>query len=139
MKSRSILIFLALLGAATSCQIVFEEPYYRKDLDGTFRVEEYSEQENLVFHYNVHLRRSSVNHRRVLITNLYETGLVVRGELYNEEDKIRIPYQVIEGFAFEGVGNVYGEDEISISYSVRDLEGPVYFVDFLQLDGSRTW
>ena len=122
-----------------SCQIIVEEPYYHKNLDGNYQVEEYSEQEAAVFYYRVHIRRSSFTRNKILISNLYETNLIIKAELYSNEEKIRIPYQVIDGYAFEGVGNIYGEAEITLSYSVRDLQSLYYYIDYLQLKGSKSW
>ena len=127
---------ILLLGA---CEIIVEEPYYHKHLDGNYAVEEYSEIEAAVFYYDVHIRRSTFDRSKIIITNLYETSLRVKATLHNQEEKIRIPYQVVDGFAFEGVGTIFGEDEISISYSVHDLRGHSHFTDYLQLNGAKSW
>ncbi|HEY3430520.1 MAG TPA: hypothetical protein VGK39_07585 [Cyclobacteriaceae bacterium] len=114
------LIYLFLLIGLSSCEFYYLEPRVteRDRLLGVYDVEEYSETFSDYTHYSISIE-SSGGYNSFVIDNFYGVGVRVRASI--SYDKITIYRQIIDGYEIEGVGTVYG-DEISFSYSVRDLQ-----------------
>jgi hypothetical protein len=109
----------------SSCDIDIIQPVYdsRDDLIGYYDVEEYSETYNDYTYYDLRISKSSYSNREVYIHNFYAVDIRVYATL--DYDKLRIPYQVVNGYEVEGVGTVNG-DEITFSYRIKDLNHNSY-------------
>jgi hypothetical protein len=114
------LFYLFLLIGLSSCEIYYVEPVYRERqrIVGQHNVDEYSETYNDHTSYSISIEESGRYGNEVYINNFYGADISVHATISN--GKITIPRQVSDGYEIEGVGTVYG-DEISFSYSVRDL------------------
>jgi hypothetical protein len=119
MKRFILLIAPALLLSA--CDINIIEPRYdsRDRLTGYYDVEEYSETYNDMTYYSLRISKSTYSDREVYIHNFYSVNIRVYATL--DYDKLRIPYQVVDGYEVEGVGTVNG-NHITLSYRIKDLQ-----------------
>lgn len=89
---------------------------YRDRVVGYYEVEEYSQTFNDITYYDIDITRSS--HRdEVWIDNFYAADISVYAVV--TYDRIRIPFQNVNGYEVEGSGIVRG-DRIDFTYSVRD-------------------
>jgi hypothetical protein len=89
---------------------------YRDNVVGYYEVEEYSQTYNDKTYYDIDITRSSFRDE-VYIHNFYASDISVRATINYE--RIRIPYQVVDGFEIEGSGIVRG-NRIDFTYSVKD-------------------
>jgi hypothetical protein len=114
------LLYLFLLIGLSSCELYYLEPRYneRDRLVGRYDVEEYSETYNDYTNYSIWIDRSSQYADQFYIDNFYGVDIRVCASI--SYDRITIHRQTVNGYEVEGVGTVHG-DEISFSYSVRDL------------------
>jgi hypothetical protein len=117
MKALIIAMVSALM--LTSCFVdeSIETRYdYRDKVVGYYEVEEYSQTFNDVTYYDIDISRSS--HRdEVWIDNFYAADLSVYAIV--TYDRIRIPFQTVDGYEIEGSGIVRGS-RIDFTYSVKD-------------------
>lgn len=89
---------------------------YRDDVVGYYEVEEYSQTFNDMTYYDIDIVRSS--HRdEIWIENFYAADISVYAIV--TYDRIRIPFQTVDGYEVEGSGIVKG-NRIDFTYSVRD-------------------
>lgn len=116
---RSLLFLLVLISLA-SCEtyiIESERPVRSRDrIIGSHYAEEYSETYNEYYEYSVWISAGNRSNE-IYIENLYLDGLAVYARV--SYDAITIPFQVIDGYEIEGVGNIFG-DQIDLNYYVRD-------------------
>jgi hypothetical protein len=89
---------------------------YRDNVVGYYEVEEYSQTFNDKTYYDIDITRSGYRDE-VIIHNFYASDISIRATVNYE--RIRIPYQVVDGFEIEGSGIVRG-DRIDFTYSVKD-------------------
>lgn len=117
---KKLIYLLFLLVGLSSCEWYYLDPAYdhRHPLVGRYEVEEYSETYNDVTRYTIWIDQSSRYSQEFYIDNFYGADIRVCANI--SYDKITIHRQTVNGYEIEGVGTVYG-DEISLSYSVRDL------------------
>lgn len=132
--------FLALGFTAvilSSCDIDIINPSYdsRDELVGYYDVEEYSETYNDYTYYDLRISKSTYSNREVYIHNFYSVDIRVYATV--DYDKLRIPYQVVDGYEVEGVGTVNG-DEITFSFRIKDLNHNSYS-DFCESVASRDY
>ncbi|MFZ6009880.1 MAG: hypothetical protein ACOYXT_05975, partial [Bacteroidota bacterium] len=115
---KRLLLITSMILVLASCEINYIEPRYdaRNNVVGSYDVEEYSETYNDYTYYTLYISKSSYS-REIYLENFYGTDIRVHAVL--DYDKITIPYQVVNGYAVEGVGTLRGGD-ITLSYSVRD-------------------
>ena len=115
------LIFAAsFLLVMASCDITIIEPRYdsRDQMVGYYDVEEYSETYNDYTHYTLRISKDYNSSYTIYLNNFYGADISVYARV--EYDKITIPYQVVDGYEIEGVGNLSGSD-LSLNYRVKDL------------------
>lgn len=119
---RSLLFLLALISLA-SCETYIvdntpqPQPVRPRDyVVGSYFAEDFSETYGEYFEYDVWISAGNRSNE-VYIENLYLDGLSVYARV--SYDAITIPYQVIDGYEIEGVGNIYS-DQITLNYYVRD-------------------
>jgi len=95
---------------------------------GYYSVDEYSETYYNYTAYSIRITRSNQGYDVINIDNFYASGLRVKA--YLNHDRIRIPYQVVDGFEIEGSGTVLGRT-IHLNYSVTDRYewGPTDYLD----------
>ena len=110
-------LFALLLLA--SCDVYYVEPRYdsRDQIVGYYNAEEYSETYDESLYYDMRISKSSGESDEIYLNNFY--GSDIRVYAYLNHGSITIPFQVIDGYEIEGVGNVSGSD-ISLSYRVKD-------------------
>ena len=117
MKALMIAMVSALM--LTSCFVddSIETRYdYRDKVVGYYEVEEYSQTFDDMTYYDINISRSS--HRdEVWIDNFYAADISVYAIV--TYDRIRIPFQVVDGYEVEGSGVVRGS-RIDFTYSVKD-------------------
>lgn len=115
-------IFAALaLVTLASCDVnVVEEPRYdpRDKVVGSYSMEEYSETYGDYTYYKVYINKNGYSGNDIYLDNFY--GADLRVHAYVNNNRITIPYQVINDYEIEGVGTV-DRSGISLQYSVRDL------------------
>ena len=129
MKKLLPVILLAVVVSA--CDVYVVEPRYdrRDSLTGYYDVEEYSETYDEFINYSIRISKIG-SYDEIRIHNFYAADISVRA--YVDYDKITIPYQVVDGYAIEGVGTMHFDD-VHFSYSVKDLyQGAP--TDFCQAD-----
>lgn len=114
---RMLPIFTLLLVA--SCDVYYVEPRYdsRDQIVGYYNAEEYSKTYSDNTHYSMNVSKSSYGNSEINFSNFY--GSNIRVYAYLDYGSITIPFQVVDGYEIEGVGNVSGRD-ISLSYRVKD-------------------
>jgi hypothetical protein len=96
---------------------------------GWYEVEEYSEASSTTFLYDITITKSRYDDNVVWIDNFYDANIRVFAEVNGYS--LYIPAQRVDYFEIEGRGTMYGGDELSITYTVREnVIGPDY-VDFL--------
>lgn len=102
----------------TGCTVDYVEPRYdeRDRIVGYYDVEEFSETYNDITYYSMRISKSGYS-REIYLHNFYAADIRIYAVL--EFDKIRIPFQVVDGYEVEGVGTIYGS-EIQLSYRVKD-------------------
>jgi hypothetical protein len=114
------LLFLVVLISLASCDTYIidnQVPVRSRDrIIGSHYAEEYSETYHEYYEYNVWISSGSRSNE-VYIENLYIDGLSVYATV--SYDAISIPFQVIDGYEFEGAGTIYN-DQIGLNYYVRD-------------------
>ncbi|QCK15501.1 hypothetical protein [Mangrovivirga cuniculi] len=106
MRRLLFLIPVFLLVLISSCTTYIEEPYY--DLEGTYRVEEYSYYYDEFFGYSIYVEQPYLSgpDNIIYIENFYNSGIIV--EAYLNGSRISIPYQEIGQFDIEGSGYLDG-------------------------------
>lgn len=114
-------LLVAMVSAMTLTSCFYDESInssydYRDNVVGYYEVEEYSQTYNDRTYYDIDITRSSYRNE-VYINNFYASNISVRATVNYE--RVRIPYQVIDGFEIEGSGIVRG-DRIDFTYSVKD-------------------
>lgn len=117
MKALMIAMVSALM--LTSCFVdeSVERRYdYRDKVVGYYEVEEYSQTFKDITYYDIDISRSS--HRdEVWINNFYAADISIYAIV--TYDRIRIPFQTVDGYEIEGSGTVYA-NRIDFTYSVKD-------------------
>jgi hypothetical protein len=110
----------ALITLASCDVTVVDEPRYdpRDQVVGSYSMEEYSETYDDYTYYKVYINKDGNADNRIYLENFYGADLRVRAYLNN--NRITIPYQVINDYEIEGVGTV-DRSGVSLQYSVRDL------------------
>jgi hypothetical protein len=89
---------------------------YRDKVVGYYEVEEYSQTFDDMTYYDIDISRSS--HRdEVWIDNFYAADISVYAIV--TYDRIRIPFQIVDGYEIEGSGILRGS-KIDFTYSVKD-------------------
>ena len=114
-----LVIFLIPMGIGlTACTDDYIEPRYdeRDRVVGYYDVEEYSETYHDVSYYSIRILKSGY-YNEIYLDNFYASDIRVYAVL--EYGRIRIPFQVVDGFEVEGSGTVYG-NEIRFNYRVKD-------------------
>jgi hypothetical protein len=119
---KRFIVFVLPIMLLSGCDINIIEPVYdsRDNVTGHYDVEEYSETYNDMTYYSLRISKSSYSNREVYLHNFYAVDIRVYATL--DYDKIRIPYQVVDGYEVEGVGTLNG-DELTLSYRIKDLHG----------------
>ena len=115
------LIFAAsLLLVMASCDITIIEPRYdsRDQLVGYYHVEEYSETYDDYTNYTLRISKDYNSSYTIYLNNFYGADISVYARV--DYNKITIPYQVVDGYEIEGVGNL-SDSELSLNYRVKDL------------------
>lgn len=114
---RMLPIFALLLLA--SCDVYYVEPRYdgRDQIVGRYDAEEYSETYNESIYYSMNVSKSSHSSDEIYFNNFY--GSDIRVYAYLDYNSITIPFQIVDGYEIEGVGNISGSD-LSLSYKVKD-------------------
>jgi len=129
---KSHLFFGLIILIFSSCELSFETVVIYDERDefiGTYEVEEYSESTTSTFVYNITIRKSRHSDGVIWIDNFYDANMRVFAEVHG--NRIHIPIQRIGNREIEGRGSLFGGDELSMTYTVRELlPGPDY-VDFL--------
>lgn len=116
MKRILTVVLLAL--TMSSCLYVVEPRVDHRDrVVGYYSVDEYSETYYDYTAYSIRISRSNQGYDVINIDNFYASGLRVKA--YLSYDRIRIPYQVVDGFEIEGSGTVLGPT-IHLNYNVTD-------------------
>lgn len=131
---RPIPAFLAFSVLLAGCDIIIEDPFLfdeRDLLTGNYEVEEYSETEGATFVYDLSIYKSRHHYNIIILYNLYDSDLEVIAEVYEYGKKIRIPQQRIGDLEFEGAGTLYNDEELSITYTVRNMSNNPLFADFV--------
>lgn len=131
---RSILIFLAFSIILGGCDIIIEDLFLIDERDllvGNYEVEEYSETDGATFIYDLSIYKTRHHDNIIIIYNLYDSDLEIIAEVYEYGKKIRIPLQRIGDLEFEGAGTLYNDEELSITYTVRNIHNNPLFADFL--------
>ncbi len=118
MKLQGAGLFVLLTIISTSCITEHIEPRsdYRDRILGYYEVEEYSQTYDDMTYYDIDITRSS-DRDEVWIDNFYAADISVYAIV--TYDRIRIPYQVVDGYEVEGSGVVRGS-RIDFTYSVKD-------------------
>jgi hypothetical protein len=128
-------IMLAAMLVVLSCDVIIVEPQYdvRTQLVGSYWVEEYSKTYDVYTGYSIWLSKGG-GQSSIYLDNFYDADISVRGEVSN--NKVFIPWQVVDGYEIEGVGTLYGTT-LSLSYRVRDT----YYntlTDFCESEAKRS-
>jgi hypothetical protein len=89
---------------------------YRDNVVGYYDVEEYSQTFNDMTYYDITITRSS-HWDEIWIDNFYAADISVYAIV--SYDRIRIPFQTVDGYEIEGSGVVKG-NRIDFTYSVKD-------------------
>ena len=128
---------LSLIAVMASCDITIIEPRYdyRDQMVGYYDLEEYSETFNDYTYYSVRISKDGNSGRRVYFDNFYGANIRVYANV--DYTKITIPYQVVNGYEIEGVGNLQG-NHVSLTYRVKDLYQHSVS-DFCDSWGERDW
>jgi hypothetical protein len=117
---KRLIVFVLPLVFLSACDINIIEPRYdsRDNVIGYYDVEEYSETYNDMTYYSLRISKSTHSNREIYLHNFYAIDIRVYATL--DYDKIRIPYQVVDGYEVEGVGTLNGS-ELTLSYRIKDL------------------
>jgi hypothetical protein len=115
---KRLLWFIPGLLVLTGCEVTVIEPRYdnRDRMIGYYDVEEYSNTYNDYTFYSMRLNKSGYENE-IRLSNFYSVDISIYA--YVSGDRITIPYQVVDGYAVEGVGTFLG-NSIDLSYSVKD-------------------
>lgn len=89
---------------------------YRDNVVGYYEVEEYSQTFDDMTYYDIDITRSS-RWDEIWIGNFYAADISVYAVV--TYDRIRIPFQTVDGYEVEGSGIVRG-NRIDFTYSVKD-------------------
>lgn len=117
MKALFFAMFSALM--LTSCyydEMVTPRTSYRDNVIGNYEVEEYSQTFDDMTYYDINISRAT-QWDEVWIDNFYAADISVYAVVSYE--RIRIPFQVVDGYEVEGSGVVRG-NRIDLTYSVKD-------------------
>ena len=129
---KSFLFFGLFILIFSGCELSFESIVVfddRNDFVGRYEVEEYSESTSTTFIYDIIIRKSVYSDGVVWISNFYDANIRIFAEVNG--NRLYIPLQRIGNREIEGRGTLYGGDELSMTYTVREImPGPDY-VDFL--------
>jgi hypothetical protein len=114
-------LFFTMVSAfmLTSCfydESIDRDYDYRDNVVGYYEVQEYSQTYNDRTYYDIDITRSSYRNE-VFIHNFYAADISVRATV--TDNRIRIPYQVVDGYEVEGSGT-FNRNRIDFDYSVRD-------------------
>ena len=132
----SIYLVLGIL-FLSGCELNIESPFIfdeRNKFVGKYEVEEYSENTSLTLIYDIRIQKSRYPDNIILISNFYDADIEVIGEV--NEDRFSIPPQRVGFREIEGRGTWFGGGEISMIFTVREIEIGPDFVDFLSCS---TW
>lgn len=115
---KRILLAITIGFALAACDVYVVEPRYdpRNVILGQYDVSEYSETYQEMVYYTFQVTKSGQS-EKIYISNFYGADISVYGFL--DYDQITIPFQVVNGYEIEGVGNVF-DGQISLSYRVYD-------------------
>src|SRR5687768_2262885 len=116
---KRLLWFIPGLLILTGCEIttVVEPRYDNRDrMTGYYDVEEFSNTYNEYTYYTVRLSKYGSGNE-IRLSNFYAVDISVYA--YVNGDHITIPYQVVDGYAIEGVATYFGNG-IDLTYSVKD-------------------
>lgn len=117
---KRLFIAVSLLTILASCQVNIVEPRYdeRDKVVGYYSMEEFSETFNDYTHYTLMITKYGANGNVLYLDNFYGADLQIHA--YLSDNKITIPFQVVDDYEIEGVGTLHGMD-ISLNYTVRDI------------------
>ena len=90
---------------------------YRDNVVGYYEVEEYSQTFNDMTYYDINIFSRSSHRDEVWIDNFYAADISVYAVV--TYDRIRIPFQIVDGYEIEGSG-VVRNSSIDFTYSVKD-------------------
>ncbi|MFZ5971021.1 MAG: hypothetical protein ACOYXA_05475 [Bacteroidota bacterium] len=131
---RISMLWVALL--LFGCEVMVVEPIAdpRDEVVGWYEVEEYSETYNVYTDYAIRITKAG-NGSDVYLHNFYGIELRVIGEVRN--NKIFIPWQLVEGYEVEGIGTIQGTG-IRFHFNVTDRysDGPT---DFCEAEAWLDW
>lgn len=115
---KRLLWFIPGLLFLTGCEITVIEPRYdnRDRMVGYYDVEEFSSTYRDYTFYSIRLTKYGATDE-IRLSNFYAVDISVYA--YVSGDHITIPYQVVNGYAVEGVGTFLG-NAIDLTYSVKD-------------------
>ncbi|MEO1051135.1 MAG: hypothetical protein AAFX87_10940 [Bacteroidota bacterium] len=125
---KKFLPLLALVLIASACDVYIIEPAFddRNKFVGTYRVEEYSTTLDQYAYFDIRISKSN-NGYHVFLRNFYGVDIRVRADV--EANRLIIPHQIVNGYEVQGSGTWY-DGELTLTYSVRDLESYPVFTDF---------
>jgi hypothetical protein len=114
-------LIFAMVSALMLTSCFYEESVntsydYRDNVVGYYEVEEYSQTFNDKTYYDIDISRSGYSDE-VWIDNFYAADISIKAII--NYDRIRIPFQTVDGYEIEGSGIVRG-NRIDFTYSVRD-------------------
>lgn len=126
--------FSLIVLIASGCDIYMIEPAYdsRDRMIGQYDVEEYSNTYKEWIYYSIRISKGA-SRERIYIDNFYGSNISVYA--FVEYDRITIPYQVVKGYAIEGVGT-FQSNYLNLNYSVRDIYANSY-TDFCETEARR--
>ena len=131
MKALVRLLPLALLLSMSACQLIVieEEVFDQRDaFIGRYEVDEFSSTLGISTLFTMDVYKDSFEPNLVVFENFYGAGLEVFGEVSGR--KVRIPLQQVGFYEVEGIGTINGR-ELTLSYTVTDVDGNSIFVDDL--------
>ena len=116
---KRLLWFFPGLFALSSCEVTVIEPRYdnRDRMVGYYDVEEYSNTYNDYTYYSTQLSKSGYDGNEITLSNFYSVDISIYA--YVNNDKITIPFQVVDGYEVEGVG-IFKGSGFDLNYSVKD-------------------
>ena len=134
------LVVIALLSVIPGCELnieTFEVYDDRNQFIGSYEIEEYSEGSSATFYYDIHISKSRNQNGVIWIGNFYDADISVFGEV--DFDRFYIPVQRIGNLEFEGRGTIFAGEELSISYTVREIRPGPDYVDFMNCVGWKNF
>lgn len=102
----------------SACTETYYEPRYdpRDRVVGYYEVEEYSDTFDDITYYSLRISKSGYDDE-LYLNNFYAVNIRVYAIL--DDNYIRIPWQVVDGYEIEGSGTVH-RNKLHLNYRVKD-------------------